>query len=119
MTIYQDEAELYHTRKVYNIMDLLGDVGGILEAVTIFLGVFLYPISEFAFVVKASGKLFEINASKSSQNENSQIFDIKFVDKIYLFLNVVFGCPKFKSTLKFRETYDNTNDTLEQYLDIV
>ena len=47
MSIYAIE----HERTVYGVLDLFGDVGGILEAVTIFLGVFLYPLSEFAFVV--------------------------------------------------------------------
>ena len=78
-------------------MDLLGDVGGVLEAVTIFIGVFLYPISEFAFIIKASSQLFNIKTSKSSLDENSPSnFEIRFVDKILLFLNVAFSCPKSK-----------------------
>lgn len=50
----QDQTEIFHERKVYNIMDLLGDIGGILEALTIFIGVFIFPISEFGFVLKAA-----------------------------------------------------------------
>ena len=53
---------------VYNIMDLLGDIGGILEALTIFIGVFIFPISEFGFVLKAA------NFNYYTRKPHKQIF---------------------------------------------
>ena len=63
ITVIQSETERFHERKVYNIMDLLGDIGGILEAFTIFWGIIILPFSEFEFYQSAASKLFYVKAS--------------------------------------------------------
>ena len=40
-----DEEKLEHVRSVYNIMDFLGDIGGIVEIITLIFGVLLFRIS--------------------------------------------------------------------------
>ena len=42
-----------HTREAYNVMDLLGDIGGIFEVLVMVFGVFISPFSEFEFSLKA------------------------------------------------------------------
>ena len=39
-------------------MDILGDLGGVIEILMIVLGTFLYPISEHSFILKALSKLY-------------------------------------------------------------
>ena len=45
-------------RTIYNIFDLLGDLGGVVEVVMIIFGSFLYSVSEVSFYLTAIGKLF-------------------------------------------------------------
>ena len=53
-----DEAKESHSREVYNILALLGDLGGIFEIVMIIFGVFIFPISEHSFNLRASRMMF-------------------------------------------------------------
>ena len=41
----QDEA-IFYKREIFNILDLIGDMGGVVEIIIISVGVILYPISE-------------------------------------------------------------------------
>jgi hypothetical protein len=41
-----------YERKVYNLLDLLGDLGGVLEFLLILFSIFLNPISEFSYYLK-------------------------------------------------------------------
>jgi hypothetical protein len=47
-----------HSREIYNIFDLIGDLGGVLEIIVAFFGFFLFGIAEKSFVLKALEKLF-------------------------------------------------------------
>jgi hypothetical protein len=47
-----------HSRRKYGLFDLLGDLGGVLEVIMIVFGIFLFPISEHSFMLKAANKLF-------------------------------------------------------------
>ena len=47
-----------HERGVYGIIDLLGDLGGQLELFVFVFGVFMFPMSEHSFTLKAAKKLF-------------------------------------------------------------
>jgi hypothetical protein len=53
-----DQTGIEHSRRKYALFDLLGDLGGVTEVIMIFFGIFLYPISEHSFVIKAAKKLF-------------------------------------------------------------
>ena len=47
-----------HRRNIYNIFDVLGDVGGVLEVITFVFGIILLPVSYHSFILKASSKFF-------------------------------------------------------------
>lgn len=51
-------SKIHHEREVYNVMDLLGDLGGVVEVLMIIFGFFLFPISEFSFITSVTQKLF-------------------------------------------------------------
>ena len=42
------------TRQIYNVFDLLGDLGGVTEVIMLCFGFFLYSISEHSFYITAS-----------------------------------------------------------------
>ena len=43
---------------MYTCVDLLGDLGGVAEIVIFVFGVFLLPVSEHSFVIKALERLY-------------------------------------------------------------
>ena len=47
-----------HSREIYNIMDLIGDLGGVMEIITTLCGIFIFPISEHSFTLKALESLY-------------------------------------------------------------
>ena len=47
-----------HTREVYNILDLIGDLGGVFDILVRFFAIFISPVAEFLFTTKAISKLF-------------------------------------------------------------
>ena len=53
-----------HTRYVYNILDFLGDIGGVTQVFTVMAGVFVMPISYFSFIMKATKKLFLVRTAE-------------------------------------------------------
>ena len=55
-----------HQRKIYGWLDLLGDLGGVTEVVMICFGIFLFPISEHSFYMKAIKKLFLARTSEGN-----------------------------------------------------
>jgi hypothetical protein len=58
VSIYLDEEINSHSRKIYSLLDLLGDLGGASEVILICFGLIFYPISEFSFWLKALDKLY-------------------------------------------------------------
>ena len=49
-------------------MDLLGDIGGVLEVFTMFFGFFVFPLAEHKFIKKAIKKLY------FAKTENKNLF---------------------------------------------
>lgn len=43
-----------HERNVYSVLDLLGDLGGVMEVLMIIFGTIFISIAEYSFVLKAS-----------------------------------------------------------------
>lgn len=56
-TILHNESVKFN-RQIYNIFDLLGDLGGVTEVIMIIFGFFLFSISEHSFYLTALTKLF-------------------------------------------------------------
>ena len=51
--LYRDNSQVLHERAVYGFLDLLGDLGGVMEIILLCFGIFLSPLSEFAFTLKS------------------------------------------------------------------
>ena len=62
-TIIRDSHK--YERSVYNLTDLIGDIGGVLELLVMFFGVFFSTISYHSFNLSAIKKLFIV---KSHEN---------------------------------------------------
>lgn len=90
-----------HTREYYNLLDMLGDLGGIVEIIITFIGLFVLPVSEFGYHLKVIQKLFVINSKlgnelfeKKAATENpveSQApyyhnFNISLLSQLHLFI---------------------------------
>lgn len=62
-TVYFYEVYLYdevtnHTRSVFGFLDLLGELGGVMEIIVIVFSYAMSSMSEFSFNIKAIEKLF-------------------------------------------------------------
>ena len=66
-----DQTTILHTRRIYSLFDLLGDLGGVTEVIMLAFGFMLYPISEHSFYLKAIKKLF------IAKTTNEKLFRVK------------------------------------------
>ena len=56
--IFMSQNGVNHKRRVYNMIDFMGDIGGLLEISMIIFGVILFPISYHSFVLRAAKRMF-------------------------------------------------------------
>jgi hypothetical protein len=56
--LHYDQIAVAHSRAIYSLLDLLGDLGGVTEVMMIVFCALLLPISEHSFIVKAMKKLY-------------------------------------------------------------
>ena len=49
---------MLHTSQAYGVLDLISDLGGVIDLFIFLIGLFLYPVAEHSFNVKAINKLF-------------------------------------------------------------
>ena len=75
-----DAKKVFHKRMIYNLFDLLGDLGGLFEMTLMIFGFFLLPISEHSFIYHAARNLY------SAKTKNNNLFqqdknDSKLVPK--------------------------------------
>ena len=47
-----------HKRQIYDIVALLGDLGGVTEVITLVLGLLLFPISESSYNMMSTKRMF-------------------------------------------------------------
>ena len=66
MTILPTKLEENHRREVYNVLSLIGDIGGVLEMVMLLFIFFMTPISEYSFNMKAIQNLYLARSKVSS-----------------------------------------------------
>ena len=45
------QEKYVHERQIYGFIDLLGDLGGVMEVIMIVFGIILYPISFHSFKI--------------------------------------------------------------------
>lgn len=51
INFYLSDSFKYHQRYVYNFIDLLGDLGGILEVIMVASGALFFPIAQHHYVL--------------------------------------------------------------------
>lgn len=56
--IYLNQEGVHYVREVYDMLGVLGDLGGIFEVTMIVFGFFLFPVSQHSFILKAAGLLY-------------------------------------------------------------
>ena len=66
--LYQQEFYIHgiektYSRKIYSILDLLGDLGGIYEVFVTCIGIFIFPYSEFSYNMKVFEKIFLVRTT--------------------------------------------------------
>jgi hypothetical protein len=59
--LYRDNFKVNHDRMIYGLIDLLGDLGGVLEIVLLVTGFFLNNIAEHSFYTNSISKLYMAN----------------------------------------------------------
>ena len=64
-----------HSRESYDITDLIGDLGGVLEVMISAIGFFLFPISSHSFGLKILEKLF------LARTNDKKIFSVAKISK--------------------------------------
>ena len=55
-----------HEREVYDLLALVGDLGGVLEVMIRIVFIFIGPISEFSFLLNALQQLFLARTTDTS-----------------------------------------------------
>jgi len=53
-TTFLHEEATYYEREVYNLVDFIGEMGGVIEIFIMVFGLIIYPISKQSFIIKAS-----------------------------------------------------------------
>ena len=71
---------LLHTRKVYGLFDAFGDIGGIIEVLTIFVGFFLAPYNEHMALRDFFRNNYRVSKGRKSKNKKSRNNYAKNVD---------------------------------------
>lgn len=56
--IYLSSLQKTNDRAIYGLIDLLGDLGGVLEVIMVITGIFICPISEHHFILQATKRMF-------------------------------------------------------------
>ena len=58
-----------HKRKIYDIVALLGDLGGVTEVIMLTMGMLLFPISESSYNMMSTKRMF------IARTKNDELFD--------------------------------------------
>ena len=66
--MYLAPVQVFHGRKVYDIVQLIGDLGGVTGVLTLVLGFFILPISEASFIMKSAKRMFLV------KTKNDELF---------------------------------------------
>ena len=73
--LYLHHESIYHGRKIYEFVTLLGDLGGVAGVLTLIFGFFLEPLSESSFMIMSAKRLF------LASTKNDKLFIINEKDK--------------------------------------
>lgn len=65
--IVMDNNMGQYNRKIYSLLDVGGDFGGLRDVLFSIIGLMFSPFCEFSFMVKSIQKLFNVKTAKKSQ----------------------------------------------------
>ena len=74
---FLDMQSINHNRSIYNLLDLLGDLGGVTEVIMAVLGIFLFPISEHSFIIKAAKIVFLAKTKDENMFKHKEKYQTK------------------------------------------
>ena len=57
------EIETTYSREIYDVLGLVGDLGGVEGIFVLILGIFVCPYSQYSFNLKALQKLYLVNSN--------------------------------------------------------
>ena len=66
MNILLDNTKTLHSRKIYNYINLIGDLGGVFELIKAALSFFILPFATHNFILKAIEVLYLSKSTSSS-----------------------------------------------------
>ena len=59
-------TKVFHERKIYSLLHVIGDLGGVFELIKSVLGFFFFPIATHSFILKAIEVLYFSKSTDSS-----------------------------------------------------
>lgn len=62
--IYLTPIQIMHGRKVYEVLSLIGDLGGVMGVLTLVLGFFIFPLSEALYIMKSTKRMFLVKTNE-------------------------------------------------------
>lgn len=63
--MFRDNVSIIHERKIYTLIELIGEVGGVMEVFMYLFALFLNGISEHSFYMKAIKSIFVVKTKES------------------------------------------------------
>ena len=66
MVVYLTPESIVHNREVFNLLDLLGELGGVIEIFIITFGIILHPIAKHSFMLNAIKLLFKARTKETN-----------------------------------------------------
>ena len=109
--IYLSPANVKYYRKTYDLLDLLGDIGGVTEVVMITFGFMLLPISEHSFTLRAAKRLF------LARTDDPEMFVYKPGDQKIVNYDKEFNSEEIKKELALHKNINiSTSDSIKLFL---
>ena len=71
----QDDTVIGHERFVYALMDLMGDLGGVMEVLIFIGGLMLVPYSEFSFNMSLIEALYKVKTDSSKWRSCDEVYE--------------------------------------------
>ena len=100
--IFIDETVIYHSRSVYGLLDLFGDIGGVLQVLQILSAFFIVPYNESAFIFRF------IKYETKRKIQTCEKLSVRLIN----FCSCIKGCFPRKIQ-RFKAFYDKISERLE------
>jgi hypothetical protein len=65
-----------HSREIYSLFDLLGDLGGVTDILVFVVGALIFPFAEHHFIMRYLQKMFLIQTTEKHLFPNTNSFEI-------------------------------------------